>query len=1628
MLKNTILDLFGKIIDFTKILIGCAVVVAPQVVAAQAELPLTVTEATFNDKNIIKTAYEQNDDTDQPYWNSDKGGIQVGDANVLSGRGGWNWGEKFVYIYFKNVPDSLYFTGSSQSESTGPKISLLKYKPQVWRVAQSFDGNSWTVTTLDSTCTTQCDDHYFNVKLKENTRVVRLSYVGNLRAWFKNIRITAKYYNLQAILDGVEIKNEKVRPYDPISIEVEKKDCYTVVWNQEIPETMPESDLLLVGNNTINKETITLKVANADLGVTLSDYSKTFDCGSDIEIDDPSQKGYTFQGWSPELPEVASDAINGNTYTAQWMHNEYRFVVYTTDEDSTVEVKHYGDEISVATPTRTGYVFKGWDLTVPATMPLNDYTIRAKWSLAQYDLILNKGLDFDPKADTITYDYMENVSVKDLSHEGYDFEGWEPALPKTMPAENVEATAKWQIRQYRYVVYTTDEDSTVEIKEYNEKLDELEDPARREGYTFKGWSVEEQPTNMPANDLTIKAIWEINTRTITLKVDDEEYLSQSFKYGAEVKLKGYSDPKKEGYTFKGWNDTIPDTMPDKDIVLDAQFEINTYRVVWVNDPDDMSLNDTLYYNYGAKVGKMSDPEKTGYTFKTWSEEVPETMPAKNITFISQWTVNSYSLIFKVDESVYVKQSYDYNSTIDYSSVSNPTKDGYYFLGWGDDLPTVMPDHNVELTAQWSANAYAFIVVYDEADPSLNDTTYYEYQDELPTLKTPEKTGYSFRGWDVKVPETMPDKDLVITAQWTINEYVLTTLVNCKPTEYRYTYGDAVSIADPSEEGYRFNGWQQEVPTTMPGQNVLIIANMELLKYNFITVVDEVRDTTVYDYTALIETPAEPEKEGFTFDGWDKEIPETMPAEDVTISAKWTRNSYNIYFVNEGDTVDQRTYPYENKIVIPDDPTKTGYTFAGWYDANGDEVPETMPAEDLTFEATWDINAYYFVTIVDDDTTDKKYNYADEIVAPESLSKTGYTFYQWNKAIPETMPAHNDTIVALWKVNSYKVNWVVDEGDTVSVSYEYGANIEKVAEPEKEGYTFEGWNKSIASTMPANDLTYVAEFIINSYRVYVTIDGKTDSTKYEYGESVEVPDEPVKEGFKFNGWSEDFPNTMPAHDVKIEALFTRETYEIIAIAEDDSFYYEFAYEEEIKNIIAPSITGKIFDHWEPEIPATMPAYGFYLRAIYKSQTVALFEKVDGVTNIHSYKYGEEVVIPADPEKEGYTFTGWSPEYPTIMPDTNVVVEAQFEINSYNFTVIVDEDTTVTVYEYGAAVTAPEDPVKVGHDFEKWSVEIPETMPAKDVTVEAVFSQNSFDFTVIANDDKTVTSYKYGEEVVAPEDPSREGYTFAGWNAEIPTTMPDSNVTVEAQWTINQYVVTYIDREDTVAVDTFDYNAKIETITVGDREGYTFSGWGSVPSAMPAKDLTLNAVWTVETYDFIYATNKKTVMVNYSYGDSIQVPEDPKRKGYTFIGWNAEIPATMPAHDVKVNAVWVANIYTVTMNVDGETRMQSFSYGDSIILDKQSKYGYVFKGWEEYLPATMPAHDLTLTAKFKAKGNLIVYSEKGKVYVTGIPETADVLVVDVLGRVIYRGRDREFDFSTGAVYIIKSVGQEKKILVR
>ena len=107
-----------------------------------------------------------------------------------------------------------------------------------------------------------------------------------------------------------------------------------------------------------------------------------------------------------------------------------------------------------------------------------------------------------------------------------------------------------------------------------------------------------------------------------------------------------------------------------------------------------------------------------------------------------------------------------------------------------------------------------------------------------------------------------------------------------------------------------------------------------------------------DYGTAITAPADPTKTGYTFAGWTPTIPATMPAENMTIKAKWTVNQYTLTFdTNGGSTIAPITQDYGTAITAPADPTKTGYTFAGWTPA----IPATMPAENMTIKAQWRYN-------------------------------------------------------------------------------------------------------------------------------------------------------------------------------------------------------------------------------------------------------------------------------------------------------------------------------------------------------------------------------------------------------------------------------------------------------------------------------------------------------------------------------------------------------------------------------------------------------------------------------------------------------------------------------------------------
>ncbi len=162
----------------------------------------------------------------------------------------------------------------------------------------------------------------------------------------------------------------------------------------------------------------------------------------------------------------------------------------------------------------------------------------------------------------------------------------------------------------------------------------------------------------------------------------------------------------------------------------------------------------------------------------------------------------------------------------------------------------------------------------------------------------------------------------------------------------------------------------------------------------------------------ITAPADPTREGYTFIGWDKAIPATMPAEDMTLTAQWRINQYTISFDTDGGSaIAPITQGYGTAITAPAAPTKTGYTFAGWDRA----IPATMPAENMTIKANWAVNQYTISFDTDGGSAIAPITqgYGTAITAPAAPTKTGYTFAGWDRTIPATMPAGDMTITAQW---------------------------------------------------------------------------------------------------------------------------------------------------------------------------------------------------------------------------------------------------------------------------------------------------------------------------------------------------------------------------------------------------------------------------------------------------------------------------------------------------------------------------------------------------------------------------------------------------------------------------------------
>lgn len=347
--------------------------------------------------------------------------------------------------------------------------------------------------------------------------------------------------------------------------------------------------------------------------------------------------------------------------------------------------------------------------------------------------------------------------------------------------------------------------------------------------------------------------------------------------------------------------------------------------------------------------------------------------------------------------------------------------------------------------------------------------------------------------------------------------------------------------------------------------------------------------------------------------------------------------------------------------------------------------------------------------------------------------------------------------------------------------------------------------------------------------------------------------------------------------------------------------------------------------------------------------------------------------------GYHFEKWSDGVGTAnRTDTNVksniTVTAEFAINHYTVS-FKDHDGSVLKtqkVDHGSGATPPEAPEREGYTFTGWDVGFGNVTGNLDVSAQYIVNEYTIIFDSAGGSVVNSITQDYGTEITLPPDPTREGYTFTGWNPVVPATMPVDGAFLTAQWSINTYTVTFKDHDGTVLkTETVEHDGGATAPDDPAREGYTFAGWHVAFDTITG-DLTVTAQYQINQYTITFDTagGSAVAPITLDYGAEVTPPEDPAKEGYTFAGWSPAVPETMPASNQTLTAQWTIIEYTLTYvagdhgSISGETPQTVEHGSDGSSVEGVPEEGYHFVEWSDG-STDNPRTDRNVTAEINVR---------------------------------------------------------------
>lgn len=1381
------------------------------------------------------------------------------------------------------------------------------------------------------------------------------------------------------------------------------------------------------------------------------------------------------------------------------------------------------------------------------------------------------------------------------------FMGWAPVgvaatmenvvdLPTVMPYEDEEYNAVWNTEvditfDYDFFNGGDEAPATVITVTAGTDFEAVEDP-ERDGYTFISWSLDgETPIDLPdvypATDTTYYPVWNINSYALIYNVLNPE--TQSFSAVATNDLNfGNVIPRdipnyehlgytlSEPYTDISFTTPLPvgATMPANNYNIYYRLTAGSWPVTFNanggyfnGDPAD--TQEVLSAVFGQQIPTPADPVRPYYNFTGWVPVVGE-MDDESKTFEATWDAILYTANYYVDDVLYETYDAEFGESLEYpASPDAPT--GYEFVGWQlrstNVLYLVNEDFDELAALTVLAETMDFDAVFVPIDQTITfdagdghfgvdenahtTTVVAQYDSELVLPEEPVQTGYDFIGWSETEGGTTPIDDPYVIqgddtlyAIWDVHTWTVTYMVDEDVyAQYDIDFGAPVTRpADPIIEGYNFIGWTPTVATTMPDNDLVYTATTIVKEYTFVLdagagkFADTLSVATItQNYGTDIIYPANPVRDGYDFLGWVPDgtvnptttnlvipMPEKMPADPISYDALWAARADTQYTV--------KIYTMDVTGAYPATP-QTTLTLSGTTDTEVTYTPATIP-EHFTLSETAPYESVLTGTIVGGDTplvltvyferdqyeiifdgngglingdatVSADYYYGATVTAPADPVLAGSDFLRWDPTVYATAVAPA-TYTAQWTATPYTITYYnFDNSVIVTDTYLFGANVTLTSVvPTRTGYTFDDWYVSLdmgaaaftaPATMPAENLEAFAQFTVNSHDATFTAPDADpayeETVPVDFGSTIIPPvADPVRPGYTFDGWSEDGETvvtdfgTMPDEDKEYVALWTADegtfTVNIYRMAADGTYpaapqtqtYSTPVYctGDTVTLVSGTHYTvpvGRHLDYTAPDyvtkLTDVMPTNGnitfnVYIALDEQTLTVVVGEDVRQETLRVSQATG--VTDPTPPT--GYTFAGWvnaqgnAATVPTLMPAADVFLRATWNIINSDITyqlaggnVAGNEDDIVDSFDYNQVITGTPAPVREGYTFGGWNPEVPTLMPENDVTVEAQWTINQYNATFTAPDADpayadVVTPVDFGGAITAPAaDPARVGYTFTGWSADGGATtttdfgtMTTAGATFEAVFEANTDTaftvrVNYVNnltglpatRDTSTYSGTTGYTAKIVE-TAGADENTVYVLFSSIPLLTgyeldtadarnaeptgiiaPDGSLILNVYYiaqmrtaTFNANNGAFADETDTKDVTIPFNTIIPAVEEPTRPGYEFDGWDGGIVfgTTRLMTNRTFNAQWERKQLTVTFdagngifNDDPADHTETFT-GDFespvVFPTDPTREGYTFGGWSEdgenaidEATYTVPAEDTELTALWNVRQFTVTY---------------------------------------------------------